>query len=190
MAKSKKPSAKKASKSSHEIQRYGDLASYPLALADRAKEKSVDSLNRVLAETFVIRDMYKKHHWQVSGPTFESLHLLFDKHFTEQTAIVDLVAERVQTLGGISIAMPHDVVELSTLPRAPKGREEPVAQIERLLGAHEHILKLARTAARSAADSGDDGTNDMLVGGVIRVHEMQVWFLNAHLTNVHIVHRK
>lgn len=173
-----------------EIQHFGDIAAYPLALADRAKEKSIEHINRLLAETLVLRDMYKKHHWQVSGPTFEQLHLLFDKHYEAQVDIVDTLAERVQMLGGISIAMPHDVLEISTLPRPPKGRETPYAQIVRLLHAHEHILKLARVAARVAGDAGDDGSNDMIVGSVIRPNEMQVWFLNAHLHGVPVVQRK
>jgi starvation-inducible DNA-binding protein len=135
----------------------------------------------------VLRDLYKKHHWQVSGPTFHQLHLLFDKHYGEQVALLDLLAERVQMLGGVTLAMAHDIAELTRLPRVPRGREEVPVQLSRLLDTHEIILKMARGAAERAADDGDDGTNDLLVSDVIRAHEMQVWFLSEHLVDTPLV---
>ena len=171
----------------HEIQEYGHLIAMPLALSDEARQQSVDNLNQLLADTMTLRDMYKKHHWQVSGPTFYQLHLLFDKHFGEQSEIVDTIAERIMTLGGISVAMSHDVAEMTTIPRPPKGREEAPMQISRLLQAHEITLQAARSMAKQAAQSGDDGTNDMLVGDVIRPNELQVWFLAEHLVDTPLV---
>jgi starvation-inducible DNA-binding protein len=123
------------------------------------------------------RDLYKKHHWQASGPTFFMFHLLFDKHFEAQSKLVDLLAERVQTLGGVSIAMAPDVAEATLIPRAPKGHEDTSTQIARLLQAHEVILLEARAMARNTAASGDLGTNDIVVSAVIRENELQVWFL-------------
>src|SRR5262249_14090341 len=121
-------------------------------------------------------------------PTFYQLHLLFDKHFKEQQELVDELAERIQTLGGISVAMPHDVIELTKVPRPPKGREEVPVQLSRLLEAHEIVLKGTRQAARKASDWGDDGTNDLLVSDVLRTNEMQVWFLSEHLVDGPLVH--
>ena len=135
-----------------------------------------------------LRDLYKKSHWQTCGPTFYQLHLLFDKHFQEQVELVDELAERIMTLGGVSVAMPHDVIELTKIPRPPKGREEPPVQISRLLEAHEIVLKETRKAARKASDLGDDGTNDLLVSDVLRTNEMQVWFLAEHLVDVPLAH--
>lgn len=168
----------------HEIQAFGHLVAMPLALSEKVRQQSVDNLNQLLADTMTLRDMYKKHHWQVSGPTFYQLHLLFDKHFEEQSAIVDVIAERIMTFGGLSVAMAHDVAEATTIPRPPKGREEAPIQISRLLQAHEIILQACRTMAKQAADAGDDGTNDMIVGNVIRPNELQVWFLAEHLVNM------
>src|SRR5271167_4620946 len=108
----------------HEIQAFGSVVGMPIALAEKTRRASVDNLNQLLADTITLRDLYKKHHWQVSGPTFYQLHLLFDKHFGEQNELVDEIAERIQSLGGISIAMAHDVAEMSMIPRAPRGREE------------------------------------------------------------------
>lgn len=124
---------------------------------------------------------------QVAGPTFYQLHLLFDKHYDEQNAMVDTIAERIQLLGGISVAMAHDVAETTLIPRAPKGREEAPVQISRLLHAHEIVLKEARAMARRAAEAGDDGTNDLIVSDVIRRNELQVWFVAEHAVNAPLV---
>jgi starvation-inducible DNA-binding protein len=166
-----------------EIQPYGTLAQYPIALDERVRAASVEALNQLLADTMMLRDLYKKHHWQVAGQTFYQLHLLFDKHYGEQSTLVDALAERIQSLGGISVAVPHDVAEMTRIERPPRGREEVPVQLSRLLEAHELVLKEVREAAKKAAEAGDDGTNDLLVSGVIRTHEMQVWFLAEHLVD-------
>ena len=171
-----------------EIQPFGHLVKLPIALAENVCKQSVENLNQLLADTSTLRDLYKKHHWQVAGPTFHQLHLLFDKHYDEQNEVVDKIAERVQLLGGISLAMAHDVAETTLIPRPPKGREEVPVQISRLLHAHEIVLKEARAMARQAADAGDDGTNDLIVSDVIRRNELQVWFLAEHLADVPLVH--
>jgi starvation-inducible DNA-binding protein len=160
----------------------------PIALAESTRRTSADNLNQVLADTITLRDLYKKHHWQVAGPTFYQLHLLFDKHFNEQNELVDLIAERIMMLGGVSVAMSADVAEMTLVPRPPKGREEVPVQISRLLHAHEIVLKEARAMARKAAEDGDDGTNDLLVSSVIRTNEMQVWFVSEHLVDAPLVH--
>jgi len=171
----------------HEIQPFGHLVRMPIALSEHACKESVDNLNQLLADTMTLRDLYKKHHWQVAGPTFYQLHLLFDKHYDEQNEVVDAVAERIQLLGGVSVAMAHDIAETTLVPRAPKGREEVPVQVSRLLHAHEIVLKEARAMARRAAEAGDDGTNDLIVSGVIRRNELQVWFVAEHIVNVPIV---
>lgn len=171
-----------------EVQAYGRIAKLPIALDETACESSVNNLNQLLADTMTLRDMYKKHHWQVAGPTFYQLHLLFDKHHGEQDELVDTLAERIQLLGGVSIAMAADVAETTIIPRPPRGREEVPVQISRLLEAHEFILKEARTMAREAQEVGDDGTNDVLVSDVIRANELQVWFLSEHLVAMPLTH--
>src|SRR3981081_3245663 len=176
-----------AHQESHEIQPFGHLVHMPIALSETTCKESVENLNQLLADTMTLRDLYKKHHWQIAGPTFYQLHLLFDKHFDEQAALVDLIAERIQLLGGVSLAMAHDVAETTLIPRPPKGREDPPVQISRLLHAHEIVLKEARAMARRAAEAGDDGTNDLIVSGVIRRNELQVWFVAEHIVNVPIV---
>jgi starvation-inducible DNA-binding protein len=172
---------------SREIQAYGKTNKMPIALDQLVCAESITNLNQLLADTMTLRDMYKKHHWQVAGHTFYQLHLLYDKHHGEQDELVDLIAERIQLLGGISLAMAADVAETTMIPRPPRGREEAPAQISRLLEAHELILKEARTMAKQAQEAGDDGTNDLLVSDVIRTNELQTWFLAEHVVDVPLV---
>lgn len=172
-----------------EIQKFGTVIPHlSIGLSAEIRLQLTEKLNLLLADTMSLRDLYKKSHWQVSGPTFYQLHLLFDKHFGEQAELVDGLAERIQTLGGVSIAMAHDVAEMTRLKRPPQGREEVPIQISRLLEAHEQIIVSARALAREAADLGDDGTNDLVVSDVVRTNELQVWFVSEHLVNMQLVH--
>ncbi|HEY5219857.1 MAG TPA: DNA starvation/stationary phase protection protein [Gemmatimonadaceae bacterium] len=169
----------------HETQGFTQIRKLPIALSESACKQSVENLNQLLADTMALRDLYKKHHWQAAGPTFYQLHLLFDKHWGEQSELVDSIAERIMMLGGISIAMAQDVAELTGIPRPPKSRESADAQIERLLHAHEIVLEEARAMARIATKSGDDGTNDLIVSDIIRTNELQVWFVGEHVAGAH-----
>ncbi len=163
------------------VQKFGTVIDLPLGLSSEVRLESSNDLNQVLVDTMSLRDMYKKHHWQVSGHTFYQLHLLLDKHYEEQSELVDTIAERIQLLGGVAIAMAHDVAEHTRLERPPIDREEPPVQLSRLLEAHELILKECHEFAKKADDAGDDGTNDLLVSEVIRTNELQVWFVAEHL---------
>ncbi len=169
-----------------ETQPWGTLTDLPIALDEQVRVQSVQALNQLLADTISLRDMYKKHHWQVSGPTFYQLHLLFDAHYEEQSELVDTIAERIMSLGGVSVAMSHDVAEMTMVRRPPKGRETPAMQLTRLVEAHRHILAESRSAAKAAAQAGDDGTNDLLVSDVIRTNEKQTWFLSEHLVSARL----
>jgi len=172
-----------------EIQAYGTVShALPLELDEAVRLEMTEQLNQLLADSMTLRDLYKKSHWQVSGPTFYQLHLLFDKHFSEQVEIVDTIAERIQLLGGVSIAMAHDVAETTKIERPPRGREEVPVQISRLLDAHQVIIGQCRTLAARADELGDDGTNDMAVSDVLRTNELQSWFLSEHLVQMPLVH--
>jgi starvation-inducible DNA-binding protein len=174
----------------HEVQPFNHLVKMPIALSESTCRESVENLNQLLADTMTLRDLYKKHHWQVAGPTFYQLHLLFDKHYGEQNELVDTLAERIQLLGGVSLAMAPDVAETTLIPRPPKGREEVPVQISRLMHAHEIVLKEARAMARIANEHGDDGTGDLIVSGVIRRNELQVWFVSQHVVSEPLVRAK
>jgi starvation-inducible DNA-binding protein len=172
-----------------EIQAYGTVNHLlPLELEETVRLEMTAQLNQLLVDTMTLRDLYKKSHWQVAGPTFYQLHLLFDKHFDEQVELVDSIAERIQLLGGISIAMAHDVAEMTRIERPPRGREAVPVQLSRLLDAHQVIIGQVRKLARRAGELGDDGTNDLVVSEVLRRNELQAWFLSEHLVDAPLVH--
>ncbi len=169
-------------------QAYGTVVRMAIGLETSVCQQITERLNQLLADTMTLRDLYKKHHWQVAGHTFYPLHLLFDKHYEEQSELVDNIAERIQLLGGVSIAMAHDVAELTKVERPPKDREEVPVQISRLLEAHELILRYARALAEKADDLGDVGTNDMLSSKVVPTNEFQAWFVSEHVVDTPLVH--
>jgi starvation-inducible DNA-binding protein len=171
-----------------EIQEYGTVThALPLDLEEPVRLEMTEHLNQLLADTMTLRDLYKKSHWQVAGPTFYQLHLLFDKHYGEQAELVDTIAERIQLLGGLSIAMAHDVAETTKIERPPRGREEVPVQVSRLVDAHQIIIGQCRELAERANQLGDAGTNDLAVSDVLRANELQVWFLSEHLVNMPLV---
>jgi starvation-inducible DNA-binding protein len=170
-----------------EIQEFGSVRQLPVGLSYEARMYSCEQLNQVLADTQVLYSLYKKHHWLVRGPTFYQLHLLLDKQGGEQLALVDMVAERIQSLGGVAIGDPRHVAEITVIPRPPDGVEEVPAMLSRLLEAHETILVTAHEAAGRAAELGDDGTNDLLISEVVRTGERHAWFLAEHLVETPLV---
>ena len=171
-----------------EIQAYGTVThALPLELEEPVRLEMTEQLNQLLADTMTLRDLYKKSHWQVAGPTFYQLHLLYDKHFGEQAELVDTIAERIQLLGGLALAMAADVAETTQIERPPRGREEVPVQLSRLLDAHQIIIRQCRTLARRASELGDDGTNDLVVSDVLRTNELESWFLSEHLVNMPLV---
>jgi len=171
-----------------EIQEYGTVThALPIELEEPVRLEMTERLNQLLADTITLRDLYKKSHWQVAGPTFYQLHLLFDKHYGEQAELVDTIAERIQLLGGISLAMAHDIAETTQIERPPRGREEVPVQLSRLLDAHQVIIREVRELAERASKEGDEGTNDLAVSDVLRTNELQVWFVSEHLVNMPLV---
>jgi starvation-inducible DNA-binding protein len=171
----------------HEVQRFGSVRQFPLGLSYEARIDSCQRLNHLLADTQILHALYKKHHWLMRGATFYQLHLLLDKHAGQQLTLIDTVAERVQTLGGVAAGDPRLAAEITCVPRPPDGAEEVPAMLSRLLEAHETILIHAHEDAARAARSGDDGTSDLLVSGVIRTGELQAWFLAEHLVDTPLV---
>jgi starvation-inducible DNA-binding protein len=170
-----------------ELQRFGTLRGLPIGLDDKTRSKSCELLNEILADSMVLSALYKKNHWLVAGPTFYQLHLLFDKHAEEQGELIDLLAERVQSLGGIAVGDPRHAAELTTIPRPPDGAEEVAVMIDRTLHAHEIVIEKVRAAITATEKSEDWGSNDVLMSDVLRRHELQVWFLAEHVVPVPLV---
>ncbi len=171
----------------YEIQKFGTVIDLQLALDAKARQESCELLNQVLADTIIIYNLYKKHHWLVRGATFYQLHLLLDKQANEQLELVDALAERVQKLGGIAIADPRHVAEVTKISRPPNGAEEVPAMLSRLLDAHEIIIGEAREAIDKTEENKDMGSNDLLVSEVLRTNETHVWYLSEHLVDTPLV---
>lgn len=171
----------------YEIQQYGVLRDLPIALNPNVRSESCTLVNQVLADTIILYHLYKKHHWLMRGQTFYQLHLLLDKHASEQIELIDALGERVQTLGGVAIADPRHVAEVTQIKRPPNGVEEVPVMLSQLLEAHELILGELRVAIDKTAANQDSGTNDLLVSQVLRTHETQVWFLAEHLVDTPLV---
>lgn len=172
-----------------EIQRFGTVThAFHLELEEPVRLEMSERLNQLLADSMTLRDLYKKAHWQVAGPTFYQLHLLFDKHFNEQVEVVDAIAERIQLLGALAIAMAPDVAETTRIERPPRGREEVPVQISRLLDAHQIVIRDCRDLAERSSKLGDQGTNDLIVSEVLRRNELQSWFISEHIVEMPLVH--
>jgi starvation-inducible DNA-binding protein len=170
-----------------EIQQFGTLRELPIALAASARQESCELLNQILADTIILYNLYKKHHWLMRGNTFYQLHLLLDKHADEQLNLIDLMGERVQTLGGVAIADPRHVAEVTNVGCPPNGVEEVPAMLSRLLEAYELIIKEVREGITKTAANRDDGTNDFLMSELLWTNELQVWFLAEHLVDTPLV---
>jgi starvation-inducible DNA-binding protein len=168
----------------HEVQAFGTLRRLPLSLRDAARTQSCELLNTVLADTVILYNLYKKHHWLIAGPTFYQLHLLFDAHAAEQLTLIDVLAERVQSLGGIAVSDPRHVAELTNITRPPNGAEAAPAMLSRLMEAHQIVIEGTRHGIEVTDENGDAGSNDLLTGDVLRTNEKQLWFVSAHLVDV------
>lgn len=171
---------------SREIQAFNQIRSLPLGMSEEAIGQSITMLNQLLADSITLYNLYKKHHWQVAGPTFYQLHLLFDKHAGEVLESVDLIAERIQMLGGVAGGMPFDVAEHTKIERPPLGVENVPAMLARTVNAHATVIRTVREGIELTERNKDYGTNDLLMSDLLRMHEMQVWFVSQHLIDTPI----
>jgi starvation-inducible DNA-binding protein len=187
-AKNSKPEAEPIlQQRSYLLQQYSQQHYVPLSLPEESIKQNIQILNQLLADSITIYYLYKKHHWQMAGPTFYQLHLLLDKHAEEIEVTVDLIAERIQSLGGVALAMPFDVADQTKIERPPIGEEDIPAMLSRTATAHALIIKELRDGIEVTDENKDAGTNDLLVSDVLRVHELQLWFLTQHLVDTPIV---
>lgn len=186
------PDGKEATPLMHQrgraVQRAGTVTAMPVGVSQQAREATCAALNVLLADTIMLYSMYKKAHWQVKGHTFYQLHLLFDKHAEEQLALVDLIAERIQMLGGVAAGMPAEVVAATTIENPPADVVAVPEIISRLLEAHETICNACNAIIDATDRNKDWGTNDLVMSDVLRANQMQVWFVGEHLVDTPSVH--
>ena len=166
---------------SYEIQGYGKTHFMPIGMDEQTRSTNVEMLNQLLADLITQYQLYKKHHWQVSGPTFYQLHLLLDAHAEIVLKQIDEVAERIQTLGGESTGMPFDVAEMTRIQRPPRGAESVPALLARTVQSHATIIEWVRKGIEQTDENKDYSTNDLLMSRILPDQEHMTWFVSQHL---------
>jgi starvation-inducible DNA-binding protein len=154
-----------------------------LELNKKSEGASITVLQSILADTIFMHSLYKKYHWHVEGEDFYQYHLLFDKHANELLPLIDLVAERIRTLGGIAPGLPAEVERNKQVNEGADPGPSGQKMLHNLLSAHESALKNIRSGIRISEKYEDDGTNDLLVSDALRLQELQAWFIRSSLAN-------
>ena len=148
-------------------------------IEESARKEITEGLSRLLADTYTLYLKTHNYHWNVTGPMFQTLHLMFETHYTELAVAVDDIAERIRALGERA---PGSYLEFSKLTSIPEDKEVPKARdmIANLLTAHETLLRTARNAFPKAEKGGDEATVDLLTQR-IQLHEKTAWMLRSLL---------
>jgi starvation-inducible DNA-binding protein len=142
-----------------------------------AREEIAQGLSRLLADTYSLYLKTHGYHWNVTGPMFRSLHLMFEEQYVELADAVDVIAERIRALGHLA---PGSYGEFSKLTTIPDEDETPEAMemVRRLVKGHEAVIRTARELVRVAEDGGDVATADLATER-LEVHEKTAWMLRA-----------
>jgi starvation-inducible DNA-binding protein len=143
------------------------------------RKEIADGLSRVLADTYTLYLKTHNFHWNVTGPMFQTLHLMFETHYNELALAVDLVAERIRALGFPAPGTYRQFEELSSIKEedgVPKAQE----MIRLLVSGHETVARTARQVFKSADDASDQPTCDLLTQRM-QVHEKTAWMLRSLL---------
>jgi starvation-inducible DNA-binding protein len=146
---------------------------------DRAR--IAEGLSRLLADTYTLYLKTHNYHWNVTGPMFQTLHLMFENHYNELALAVDLVAERIRALGFPAPGSYREFVALASVNEdAPGERVDATTMIERLLSAHETVARTARSVY-PLAEAGNDEVSADLLTARLQVHEKTAWMLRSLL---------
>ena len=143
------------------------------------REKIAGGLSKVLADTYTLYLKTHNFHWNVTGPMFQTLHLMFEQHYNELALAVDLVAERIRALGYPAPGTYKQFASLSSIKEedgVPKAQE----MIKLLVEGHEAVARTARTVFKSAEEANDQPTCDLLTQR-LQIHEKTAWMLRSRL---------
>lgn len=150
-----------------------------IGIEEKAREEIGQGLSRLLADTYTLYLQTHNFHWNVTGPFFQQLHVLFEEHYTELAVAVDDIAERIRALGILAPGTYKEFAELSSIEEV-KGDISAEEMIERLVDSHETVVRTARTVLETAQEA-DDESSASLVGDRLVVHEKTAWMLRSHL---------
>ena len=150
-----------------------------IGIDDQAREEIAGGLSRVLADSYTLYLKTHKYHWNVTGPMFQTLHLMFEAQYTELAMAVDEIAERIRALGALS---PGSYREFGSLTAVPEDEDNPeaLAMIRRLVEAQETVVRTVRAAFPAAAEAEDQATADLLTRRM-QMHEKTAWMLRSLL---------
>jgi starvation-inducible DNA-binding protein len=152
-----------------------------IGLTDKGRQGSVDILNALLADEFVLYAKTRNYHWNVTGPDFSELHKFFEAQYEELETIMDDVAERSRSLGGNATATLKEYTTLTRLDEFPNDYPGAKKMLANLVSDHEAIVRILRNDLETCANKlGDMGTSDFLTGLMER-HEKMAWMLRSYL---------
>lgn len=150
-----------------------------IGINEKDRKKIADGLSRLLADTYTLYLKTHNYHWNVTGPMFQTLHLMFEQHYTELALAVDAVAERIRALGFPAPGTYAQFVKLSSIPEEAKIPAAP-EMIKNLVKGHEAVARTARAVFPLADKASDEPTADLLTQR-LQVHEKTAWMLRSLL---------
>lgn len=150
-----------------------------IGIDENSRQQISEGLSRVLADTYTLYLKTHNFHWNVTGPMFQTLHVMFEEQYTELAAAVDEIAERIRALGYSAPATYSEFNRLTSIPETP-GVPKAEDMIRLLVEGNEAVVKTVRKAFPAAEDAGDESTADLLVDRM-RVHEKTAWMLRSLL---------
>ncbi len=150
-----------------------------IGIPEKQRTKVAEGLSRLLADSYTLYLKTHKFHWNVTGPMFQTLHLMFETQYTELATAVDLVAERIRALGFYA---PGSYAEFSKLSSIKESEGVPKAEdmIRQLVEGQEAVVRTARSIFPIAEKAGDEATADLLTQR-IQLHEKTAWMLRSLL---------
>jgi starvation-inducible DNA-binding protein len=152
-----------------------------IGLSDTQRASVVDLLNHDVADVYLLLVKTKKHHWDVVGPQFRTLHLLWEEQYTALSENLDLMAERVRTLGGYPVGTMAGCLQLASIKEHPGDVPTATNMVERMVEDHEQIIRNLRKHVDACAEEySDQGTADFLTG-LMEEHEKMAWMLRSFL---------
>lgn len=152
-----------------------------IGTADKGRKGSVQILNRVLSDEYVLYTKTRNYHWNVTGPDFAELHKFFESQYEVLNEIIDEVAERARSVGGVSLGSLREFLTQSRLKESAGGLMPAKKMIASLLADHEAVIRSLREDLVACDEKfGDIGTNDFLTG-LMEKHEKMAWMLRSYL---------
>lgn len=152
-----------------------------IGISEKNLDKSISLLSILLSDEMTLYIKTRKFHWNVSGESFMELHKLFENQYTQLEETIDLVAERINKLGGKTIGTSKEFAKLTRLTEAPGKYPAQKEMIKELLGDHETVIQELRKDIDGSSDKNKDaGTTDFLTG-IMEQHETTAWILRRYL---------